>query len=240
MSIAPTHATNSNRVTLRPQPVAMRPFPQPSAPPQPSGAPPSTGDSLDGVEAQFAASQTSLTSLIAQLSRQLASIERTFINALQTLARNVESNPAGTRSRAPSTHATQPQAVNPYDGLIRRSAQRHELDPALLTAVVRAESGFDSHALSKAGAMGLMQLMPPTAESLGVSNPYDPEQNVDAGARLLRGYIDQYHGRLDLALAAYNAGPGAVAKYGGVPPYAETRNYVSSILADYKATALSA
>jgi soluble lytic murein transglycosylase-like protein len=93
--------------------------------------------------------------------------------------------------------------------------------------------------VSSAGAMGLMQLMPETARQLGVRDPFDPEQNVNAGAKYLRGLIDRYHGRLDFALAAYNAGPGAVDKYNGVPPYPETQSYVKNILSSYRSAALA-
>jgi soluble lytic murein transglycosylase-like protein len=88
--------------------------------------------------------------------------------------------------------------------------------------------------------MGLMQLMPDTAKSLGVTDPFNPEQNIEGGTSLLRGLLDRYHGQLDLALAAYNAGPAAVDKYGGVPPYPETQAYVRNIMASYREAALSA
>jgi len=162
------------------------------------------------------------------------------MRALQSLAHSVEA--AGSRATQPSNRTRQTSAAacpNAYDGLIRRTAERHELDPALLSAVIQQESGFHPNARSSAGAMGLMQLMPDTARSLGVTDPYDPAQNVEGGARMLRGLIDRYGGRLDLALAAYNAGSGTVDKYGGVPPYAETRNYVHAILGQYRASALS-
>ncbi len=113
--------------------------------------------------------------------------------------------------------------------LIYEKAQKYGLPPKLLYELVRQESGFNPRAKSPAGAMGLTQLMPGTAKSLGVTDPYDPEQNLDAGARYLRQQLDRF-GRIDLALAAYNAGPGAVQKYGGIPPYRETQAYVQKIL----------
>jgi len=189
---------------------------------------------------QPAPPELDLTKFIAQLTRQLKQIEQTFMRALQSLVREVEAGSlhvAQPSNQARQTsNTTRPSA---YDGLIRRTARRHELDPALLSAVIRQESDFDPNARSRAGAMGLMQLMPDTARSLGVTDPYDPAQNVEGGARMLRGLIDRYGGRLDLALAAYNAGSGAVDKYDGVPPFAETRSYVHSILGEYRANALS-
>jgi soluble lytic murein transglycosylase-like protein len=112
---------------------------------------------------------------------------------------------------------------------VEEAARRYGLDPALVDAVVRAESGYDPSATSPAGAMGLMQLMPATARALGVADPYDPVQNVHGGVRYLRGLVDRF-GDVTLALAAYNAGPGAVARHGGVPPYPETRAYVERVL----------
>jgi soluble lytic murein transglycosylase-like protein len=118
-----------------------------------------------------------------------------------------------------------------YDGLIQQAAQKHGIDPALLKGLIRQESNFNPNAGSPAGAQGLCQLMPGTAAALGVSNPRDPAQAIDGGAKYLRQQLDAFGGDVTKALAAYNAGPGAVQRYGGVPPYAETQNYVRQVQA---------
>jgi soluble lytic murein transglycosylase-like protein len=114
--------------------------------------------------------------------------------------------------------------------MIRQAATRHGLDPLLFESLVAAESGFDPSVVSSAGAQGLAQLMPATARMLGVSNPFDPAQNLEGGARYLAQMMRQFNGDVRLALAAYNAGPGAVSRHGGVPPFQETRNYIDRIM----------
>jgi hypothetical protein len=120
------------------------------------------------------------------------------------------------------------------DPLIRRHCGARNVDPRLVRAVIQVESGYNLRARSNKGAMGLMQLMPGTAVELAVSNPYDADQNLRGGTTYLRQMIDHFGGRLDLAVAAYNAGAGAVERYGGVPPYADTVDYVERVLALFR------
>ena len=126
------------------------------------------------------------------------------------------------------------------DAAIDQAAARHNVDPNLVRAVIKVESNFNPNAVSRKGAMGLMQLMPQTARQLHVSNPFDPQQNVDAGVRHLKKLIESYGGDVKLSLAAYNAGAGAVARSRGVPRYGETRNYVKRITGLYNNGAGSA
>lgn len=118
--------------------------------------------------------------------------------------------------------------------LIDKYADQAGLDVDFVKAVINQESGFNPNATSKCGAMGLMQLMPGTAKGLGVTNAYDPEQNIQGGTKYLKGLLDRFDNNKSLALAAYNAGPNAVKKYGGIPPYQETQNYVKNVLGRYE------
>jgi soluble lytic murein transglycosylase-like protein len=131
---------------------------------------------------------------------------------------------------APSSGASAAQSSS-YDPLIEQAALRNGVDPAILHGLIQQESGFNPGSTSSAGAIGLTQLMPGTASSLGVANPLDPAESIEGGARYLKQMMDNFAGNTTDALAAYNAGPGAVTKYGGVPPYAETQSYVSKVLA---------
>ncbi|HKC49866.1 MAG TPA: lytic transglycosylase domain-containing protein [Myxococcota bacterium] len=126
------------------------------------------------------------------------------------------------------------QVAKSYDLAIRRASRQHGVSAALVKAVIAAESGFDPLAESRRGARGLMQLMPATADQLGVDDAYDPWQNIDGGTRYLCEMIDRFPGELELALAAYNAGPETVRQFQGVPPYAETRGYVKRVLRLYE------
>lgn len=114
--------------------------------------------------------------------------------------------------------------------LVERLAEKHQMDKNLIKAVISAESDFNQWAVSNKGAKGLMQLMPQTARALGVKNTFDPYQNIDAGIRYLKELIGRFSGNIHLALAAYNAGPGAVEHYGGIPPYKETKGYVQKVI----------
>jgi soluble lytic murein transglycosylase-like protein len=131
---------------------------------------------------------------------------------------------------APVSTGCIPPAVGDFKSLIAKHASLTGLKPELLTAVVRQESGFNPCAVSRAGAIGLMQLMPETAEYMGVADPFDAEENLRGGSRFLKFLMDRYGGDVALALGAYNAGPGRVDKLGRIPDIPETRNYVKSIL----------
>jgi soluble lytic murein transglycosylase-like protein len=120
-----------------------------------------------------------------------------------------------------------------YEEIIQDAAAKHDLDANLIRAVMQTESAFHPYAVSRAGAEGLMQLMPALADEMGVSDSFDPRENIMGGARYLKRLLDYHNGNLDLALASYNAGPGNVERYGGIPPFRETRKYVKTIKALY-------
>lgn len=162
------------------------------------------------------------------LNPQLKQVNANIINqtpqtSLNTALQEIMSAQANT------TTASKSQILN----VVNQVAEKHGVDEKLVQALIKQESGFNPNAKSKAGAMGLMQLMPSTAKNLGVQDPYNIVQNVEGGVKYLKSMLNKYNGNVILALAAYNAGPGAVDKYDGVPPYKETQNYVRNILANY-------
>lgn len=156
-----------------------------------------------------------------------------LVRSLVVTARPVQQNVIAPRVVAPLEPAAQPeQQLEPPSGLheaIDRIAQKHSLPPQLVHSVIRVESNYDPYAISSKGALGLMQLVPSTARRFGVSNVFNPVQNLEGGVKYLRYLLDLYRGSYPLALAAYNAGEGAVARYGGVPPYPETQSYLVQV-----------
>ncbi len=169
-------------------------------------------------QASGAAAQTTSASFAAQLQSATAATGTT---------------PTASASAAGATGAvSELPAGTPYAAEITAAASKHGVDPALLAGLVKQESNFNPNAGSPAGAQGLTQLMPATAASLGVTNVHDPVQALDGGAKYLRQQLDRFDGDVARALAAYNAGPGAVERFGGVPPYAETQEYVRRVQAN--------
>jgi soluble lytic murein transglycosylase-like protein len=173
--------------------------------------------------------------------------KRVFVNAEPpAAARPAKASPLNAISPGFTARTAPPSIVTPtemsaYDRanrekiteMIREVSDRYRVDPALVRAVIQTESNWNSNAVSRVGAQGLMQLVPGTAQQLGVSNAFDPKQNLDGGVRYLHSLLERYNGDLDKALAAYNAGPGAVDRAGGIPRYRETRNYVQRVTDSY-------
>lgn len=180
---------------------------------------------------------------ISQIERQFTVLDRTMGNADNSFAQALNSAMSETNKQENKTEEqklptitslsefkTKTNALPDFNNIIKTQAEKNGIDENLLKAVIKTESGFNPNARSGAGAMGLMQLMPKTAESLGVIDPYNPQQNVEGGTKYLKNLLSKYEGNKEMALAAYNAGPGTVDRYGGIPPYKETQNYVKKVL----------
>lgn len=168
--------------------------------------------------------QRMMMTLIDRLLKKLENTEQ----GQPTLGSQSDTTVASTSGNTP--------VAGDFSSLINQAAQKYGVNAGLIQAVIKAESNFNPNAVSSAGAQGLMQLMPATARGLGVTNSFDPAQNIDGGAKFLRQLLNHYDGNVRLAVAAYNAGPGAVDRYKGVPPYKETQTYVTRVLGYYQST----
>jgi hypothetical protein len=150
-----------------------------------------------------------------------------------TLLGNVSRTTQGSSEVSPEVSAAEQTNRKKIEEMIREVSARYRVDPALVRAVIQTESNWNTSAVSRKGALGLMQLVPGTAQQLGVNNAFDPKQNLDGGVRYLHTLLERYNGDLDRTLAAYNAGPGAVDRAGGIPRYRETREYVHKVTDSY-------
>lgn len=196
--------------------------------------------SVENIGARIAAIQSQIAAVTGQAQATATTDASSFASQLASAqSATTTSGTTATTATGTTLGGGTPSA---YDAQITAAATKYGLDPALLKGLIRQESNFNPNAKSGAGAQGLTQLMPGTAAGLGVTDPTDPAQAIDGGAKYLKAQLDRFGGDASKALAAYNAGPGAVAKYGGVPPYAETQNYVTKVLgyaAEYCGTGAS-
>lgn len=171
--------------------------------------------------------------LVGTLAISVPTAAQIKVKTLDDGTREIYNETQVQRARRHAGRLLPPPSASGLEPVIRRYALEHGLSPRLVQSVVQVESGYNSRALSSKGAMGLMQLMPDTARELGVRDPWDPAENIRGGVRYLKQQLRRFGGDLQLALAAYNAGPGAVSRYGAIPPYPETLDYVRKVLALY-------
>ena len=198
-----------------------------------------TNDEVSSVPKQTFRSQASAGSQSSNLvfwsttERRWKPVPHANVRAAKSAAAEVDEYLGRPATEATVSSSRSALTQMQIDAAIDKAAARHNVDPNLVRALVKVESNFNPNAVSRKGAMGLMQLMPSTARQLKVSNPFNPEENVDAGVRHLKQLLESYNGNVPLSLAAYNAGSGAVSRSAGIPRYRETRNYVRRITTLY-------
>ncbi len=168
-----------------------------------------------------------LSGILRQKLVEIQSQLPPYVKIIKDTPSSFDSILAGELAEASTEHTL---SKGDYSPLIEAASKKYNISSKIINAVIKAESGYDPTAVSRAGAMGLMQLMPGTAKALGVQNAFDPRENIDGGVRYLKDMLSEFGGNIELALAAYNAGPNSVKKYGGIPPYEETQNYVKKIM----------
>ncbi len=198
---------------------------------QPSNSSTPASSSFASLLQEFVQSQNTISSN-GQTEHALNTLGQVFQNN-QAYIQHYLTDKVSTPNIQETSSPTVMKTGASIERIIERAAETYQLPSKLIKAIIRHESNFNSRAVSEAGASGLMQLMPATARGLGVTDMMDPEQNVMAGTKYLRSMLDKYQGNIKLALAAYNAGPGNVDKYGGIPPFKETQNYVRKVTDTY-------